>query len=79
VIVRSSTGGGLEATLEHGEEPPDEAAARKWHRLMPVGRDLFLMNPHADVYLSFIREGSRVAGVRLLAGGAVQNLVREEA
>jgi CubicO group peptidase (beta-lactamase class C family) len=78
VTVRSAPGDGLEATVQHGEEPPGEAAAPKWHRLLPLSRDLFLMNPQADVYLSFIREGTLVTGARLLAGGAVQNLLREE-
>ncbi|HSW10484.1 MAG TPA: serine hydrolase domain-containing protein [Bacillota bacterium] len=78
VTVRSSTGGGLEAAVEHGEESAGEPAVTRWHRLLPVSRDLFLMNPHADVYLSFIREGTRVAGARLLAGGAVQEFLRQD-
>jgi hypothetical protein len=73
VTVRS-LGGDLEATVEYGEE----GVAPKWHHLLPVSRDLFLMNPYADVYLSFVREGTRVTGTRLLAGGAVQNFERQE-
>jgi CubicO group peptidase (beta-lactamase class C family) len=75
VTVRSSTGGDLEAAMERGGEP----AVPKWYRLLALSRDLFLMKPHADAYLYFIREGIRVAGARLLTGGAVQNFVRQEA
>ncbi len=57
-----------------------EAAGRQaeaYPRLLPLSRDVFLANPTTDCYFTFLRDGDAVSGLRVSAGGTVQNYARK--
>ena len=71
VVAEIAAGGSpeqLTATIKHGDQRVER------HALMPLGRDLFCVDPVSNSYMQFTRSAGGLDGLRLTNGGMVINL-----